>query len=127
MLAAGLLAPRGRASPLPPAADVPLIDRAEVLLEFVAMIVQLDERNLCNVNHDLDVLYRSSEGSAEDILANLATVGPLAIGEGQRICDLMDAEEALKEGCRSGKRTPHADYLPSSRQERPGGGLGRSP
>jgi hypothetical protein len=85
------------ASTLPPAAnDVPLIDQAEaLLLELAAIIPQLSDRDVCNVGHNLDVMYRASEAGAEAFTEVLAD-DPMLIGEGQRICDVMDREEALE-------------------------------
>jgi hypothetical protein len=93
---AAVVAPAVPAFAAPAPADVPLIDRAEApLLELAAILPRLDERDMCNVGHNLDVLYRASEGGPERFAAWLAD-DPLAIGEGNRICDELDRLDALE-------------------------------
>ena len=91
------MVPAIRAAPLPPAAtDVPLIDRAEALLvELQAILLRLDGRHQTNVGTNLEILACAAE-LREDLVPAYLAEHPLMIGEGNRICDEMDRQEALE-------------------------------
>jgi len=82
---------------LPPAAnDVLLIDRAEALLvELQAILLRLDGRHQTNVGTNLEILACAAE-LREDLVPAYLAEHPLMIGEGNRICDEMDRQEALE-------------------------------
>jgi hypothetical protein len=91
-LGVGLMVAAG-APVKPVAADVPLIDRAETMLvELQSIMLQLDERDRFNLGVNLENMAQLGEVSKERIQSILDDY-PLMIGPGNRMWDVMDADD----------------------------------
>ena len=78
------------------AAPVPDMDRAEaLLLELAGILPHLSERDVSNVNHVLDQVFRATEGGPDRVAARLAD-DPLEVGPGNRVHDRIDREQAAE-------------------------------